>query len=113
MTSALDKITAHFAGAGLTPVEVPEWGLTLYFRPVTGHDRTNVRRGVDPSDESELIANFVRLLALDENGERVFDDTPKTRAVFNGGCDFNILTRIVAELGERSLGAKVAEAKND
>lgn len=113
MTSALDKITAHFEGAGMTPVEVPEWELTLYFRPVTGFDRTNVRRGVDPNDEAELIANFVRLLARDATGERLFDDDPKTRAAFIGRCDFNILTRIVAKLGERSLGEKVAEAKND
>ena len=65
----------------IEPVEVPEWGMTLYVRSMNGSERDQYE--VELMDTKDLPlkeklknmrAKLVVLTTVDENGQRVFND---------------------------------------
>lgn len=110
MTDLLQRIVDIGANAPRTPVEVPEWGVTLYFTPVTGAERVAIRRGINPKDQEELFVSAIQHKATDEAGNQVFDDTVETRAKLMQNADMGVVMRILAESGsEQSPRVQMVE----
>lgn len=104
----IDIIATRFNEAKPTEVDVPEWGVKLYFMPLTPAERGDIRKGISDSDEEELMLALLIAKALDSEGNRVFDDSASTRATLMGKADINVVSRIVRAAGK----AGAADAKN-
>lgn len=104
----IDVIATKYDATPLQPVEVPEWGVTLYFRPLTPAERASIRKGISENDDEEmLVAGLIRK-ALDADGKPVFDDNAETRAALHTKGDLNVIVRIMADVGKSAA----SKAKN-
>lgn len=86
-------------------VEVPEWGVTVYVRAMTGSERDQYEAGLIENKDMPLKeklrnmrANLVVLCTVDENGARVFDDADVDAV---GAKSAEALNRIV-EVAQKS-----------
>lgn len=115
MSGLLDRIAAHGARPPVR-VPVPEWGVDLYFRPLTPAQATRINKGIAESDHAALAVNFIVELALDGSGKRVFEGTPEERATLEGKADLAVITRIVTQARATDSTApqnlEPADAKN-
>ncbi|AKO96831.1 hypothetical protein MALG_01655 [Marinovum algicola DG 898] len=120
MSQVLEQLNRVHAARKMVAVEVPEYGWTLHFPPLTVADRQAIRRGVNPNDDSELMINGLIRMARNADGTPFFENTPQMRAALNQ-VDFAVLMRISAESGgtalsgeiEAEFGAVEAEALRD
>jgi len=76
---ALDRDTIlSITDSKLEPLEIPEWGGTIYIRTITGGERDGVEYALseDPKTgnrrQQNFRAYFVSLVACDESGKRLF-----------------------------------------
>ena len=72
-----DGILASSDGK-VEPLEIPEWGGTVYIRTITGGERDGVEHAltVDPvtgNRRQNFRAYFVMLVCCDESGKRMFN----------------------------------------
>lgn len=69
----LEKIKAVYDNSPAKPLAVPEWGVTVYFRPLKG-DELDVVKALTPADCTPTRSNaqVVVIKALDANGVRLF-----------------------------------------
>ena len=80
MSDILAKMqAAHDERAKMTAVEVPEYGITLYFPPLTLADRSYIRKIAGSEDDVELMICTMIRMAHDEEGNRVFKDDGPSR----------------------------------
>ena len=79
----------------LTPVEVPEWGLTVYVKKMSLAGMENVQAVVNKAssgkDGKTGVAEMVAKIVYDEAGERIFEDSD---AEAIGNKSHTALTRI-------------------
>jgi len=61
------------APADRVAVEVPEYGMTWYFPPLTIARQQRVAKGVNPKDSTAMMVSFLIHVAEDETGARIFD----------------------------------------
>ena len=101
MSDLLKKIVALNDGAGLRAVSVPEWDTIVYFLPMTPADRVEIRRGIDPNDDMDLMVSTLQHMARDKAGNRVFDNTIIERAALMKSLDINVLIRVISSPGQR------------
>lgn len=62
---------------GLHPHEVPEWGVTVYLKGMTGKDRDSYERAfgdLEKAGRENLRARILVKMLLDEKGVRIFSD---------------------------------------
>ena len=104
----LDKLRAVHDAAAREGVEVPEYGLTLYFPPLTVSDRTAIRRGINPDDDMELRVSALVHMAQTEDGAKAFEDTPAMRAELNR-MPVSVLLRITAQSKGAAVGASTVK----
>ncbi len=75
----------------VAPVEVPEWGDTVYVRTMTGCERDRVEELIDKAkarggmSPKNLRGTLCSLCMCDENGVRLFNDAEAT-ALGNRSC---------------------------
>lgn len=89
------------------PVDVPEWGTTVYVRAMTGSERDKYEASlIDKKDLPmhermlNMRSTLVVLCTVDEDGERVFNDND-TELV--GAKSANALDRIVQTAQELNV----------
>jgi hypothetical protein len=89
--SILDKAVSHFDGLQNRSLEVPEWGVTVYF------DMPTLKQRMSWSKMSEARAQATVLIKClkDETGQPVFEDTPDTMAALQTKVDPRITARLV------------------
>jgi hypothetical protein len=108
MSDILAKLKAAHAKRKRVRVDVPEYGLVLYFPPLTIEKHAQCRRGVNIKDEAALLANTLMVLAETEDGKRAFDltgpDAASLRAAVHD-MDYGVLRRILTEAGGDPLTA--------
>jgi hypothetical protein len=97
--------------AKVEPVEVPEWGVTLYVKTLSGSDRAKLRTISDHlgkvGRESEADTHLLILSACDQQGNRVFNENDF--AALNEK-NASIITKVaVAALKVNGLGADAVE----
>jgi hypothetical protein len=74
MSDLRDKILSA-SKKNLTPLEVPEWGCTVYISSLSARDfnrLVNVLKSAEVPDD--FFARFVYLCACDESGIRIFNE---------------------------------------
>lgn len=69
----LDKARDHFATIETKSLPVPEWDMTVYWRPWTVNERQKVWGAIKASGkEAELSARVLITKALDKDGKPIF-----------------------------------------
>jgi hypothetical protein len=105
----LSLITQAHQDSALTEVKVPELGTSLWFKPLTLAQRSEIRKGTN-DDEEMVLAKTLIVKALDATGKRVFEDDAKTLATIYGKMDVVLLRSILSRASQKPL--EVDEAKN-
>lgn len=108
MSRVLDTIIARHDAFDPVKVSVPEWGVELFFTPMTPAERAKIRQGVNEDDETEMMIRFVVHKACDKDGTLVFEATPETFATLQAKAEVRVLRRILAE----SDGPAAAEGED-
>lgn len=115
MTGVLDQLRAVHNGnldlARRAKVDVPEYGWTLFFAPLTVADRTAIRRGVNPDDDMEMMISALVHMAQKEDGTRFFEDSPALRAELNR-MPVGTLVRITGASKAQAVAITADTAKN-
>lgn len=112
MSDILKIIAERHDAQAPTAVEVPEWGVTLYFTPLTPAERSAINKGIDPNDDGELLISGLIQKARDKDGKRVFEDTPETRATLSGKAEFRVIRRIMNAASAAPGAESTDDAKN-
>ena len=106
MHPALDTAKAHFSGAPLDHLDVPEWGeeperpLRVFFRSkMTIRERDRLYNKPEGGSYTGFatMARCVALMALDERGKRLFNELDDLHAL-TYEVDQAIVTRIAARI---------------
>lgn len=106
MSDILAKLQAVHEGRQMVKVEVPEYGLDLYFPPLTLADRERIQRGVNPNDETALMVSGLIHQAKTKSGEPAFPDSPQMRAELHK-FEVGVMMRIMAESGGSLLPSEM------
>jgi hypothetical protein len=69
--SAIESAKKHFDSLGIKKIEVPEWELTIYAKPLTLAEMSKMQKLAQDNDV-ELMAYCLITKALDENMEKIF-----------------------------------------
>jgi len=79
MGTPLDAIIAHFSHREPVPIEVPEWGLTVYVPPISLKDRQMLLNRTRGKDDNESAVEVLILFARDIEGQPLLtrEDKPK------------------------------------
>ncbi|MEC7763385.1 MAG: hypothetical protein VX874_15895 [Pseudomonadota bacterium] len=112
MSDILQIISERHDAQAPTAVEVPEWGVTLYFTPLTAAERAAIRKGVNPDDDGEMLVSGLIRKARDKDGKPVFEDNATTRATLVGKAEFSVIRRIMNEASAASPVGTADDVKN-
>ena len=67
----MERVRAHFASFGEQKLEVPEWGSTIHWSPLTLEERSVLNRS-QSSDDIKLMAEVIIMKARDAEGKPLF-----------------------------------------
>lgn len=98
MSTLLSRIRAAHDSRKMVAVDVPEYGVTLHFPPLTLADHEAIRKGVAKGDEHALMVKGLIHQARNADGTPAFDDTPVTRAELHR-MELSVMQRIMAQAG--------------
>jgi len=104
MSTLLSRIKAAHDARKMVAVEVPEYGVTLYFPALTLADHEAIRKGVAKGDEHALLIKGLIHQARNADGTPAFDDTPATKAELHR-MELSLMQRIMAQAGGQIDGA--------
>ena len=71
MGDILEKAKEHFKAIDRKLSEVPEWGITVYAKPLTLADKRILTRNTKPDDVT-LFADVLILKAEDKEGKKLY-----------------------------------------
>jgi hypothetical protein len=71
MSDILDKAKEHFKEIDRKIIDVPEWGITVYAKPLTLADKRILTRNTKPDDVT-LFADVLILKAEDKEGKKLY-----------------------------------------
>jgi len=107
----LARIAAAHEAVPIVKVNVPEWGVDLYFRKeITLSRRKAINTGIDAKDEAAVMISFLIHEAMDADGKPVFKGDADTWATLEGKASGPVIQRIFFAI---NAGETVDEAKND
>lgn len=101
MSELIERLSARFNDAALTPVEIPEWAepgeetFTAYFEPWTLHDERSVKHFLDNENPDGWAAVVVKKL-VDENRKPLFEKGDRVKLVRT--CEAFVLKRVALEI---------------
>lgn len=96
----LARATTHWRDRLVAPmkeVAVPEWGAVIYFQPSTLAQRNRIYRYLNDGS-LEGLAEMVVIRALDDEGNRMFNNADKK--AFMSKVDPDVLIRVVDAMNE-------------
>ena len=106
MSDILDRLRAFREGAPTIPIEVPEWGLKAFVRPMSAAKHAYIRKG---KSESMMAAQIIIAGLVDETGKPVFPDNAASLAELESQPS-GIVARVMLEIMEHTNGE--FDAKN-
>lgn len=110
MSGILDEIVAATEGAKLRSMHVPEWDRWVYWRPLTLHQREQIRKRGGSSSGRTCAVGLI-LGALDEAGEPLFTDDAKTLLTVETKLDGAVVARVANRIfGDEQETDKAGEA---
>ena len=71
MSDILDKAKEHFKAIDRKIIDVPEWEITVYAKPLTLADKRILTRNTKPDDVT-LFADVLILKAEDKEGKKLY-----------------------------------------
>ena len=71
MSDILDKAKEHFKAIDRKIIDVHEWGITVYAKPLTLADKRILTRNTKPDDVT-LFADVLILKAEDKEGKKLY-----------------------------------------
>ena len=71
MSDILDKAKEHFKAIDRKIIDVPEWGITVYAKPLTLADKRILTRNTK-ADDVTLFADVLILKAEDKEGKKLY-----------------------------------------
>ena len=71
MSDILEKAKEHFKEIDRKIIDVPEWGITVYAKPLTLADKRILTRNTKPDDVT-LFADVLILKAEDKEGKKLY-----------------------------------------
>jgi len=71
MSDILEKAKEHFKAIDRKIIDVPEWGITVYAKPLTLADKRILSRNTKPDDVT-LFADVLILKAEDKEGKKLY-----------------------------------------
>ncbi|TXL70103.1 hypothetical protein FHP25_35875 [Vineibacter terrae] len=108
----LDRAKAHMASHEVRAIEVPEWGCTIYWTPMTLIERETVRRRSQANGLADAAAHIIVMKAIDRDGHKLFDLDDKR--VFLNQADSGVVQHIANAISDdRPLDEQVADAKKN
>jgi hypothetical protein len=104
MSSVLDRATEHFSAQGRKSIDVPEWGCTVYYAPLTVMEKRRIfKPGLRPGDDQAVAVDALIEKARDEAGKPMF--TLDDRETLLRKVDAKVVERVALAL----LGGATAE----
>lgn len=115
MTSVLEQAKQHFAARleeGLRRIDVPEWGCSIWFRPVmTMRQKAAISRAMD-APEGGVAACVLEALvqrALDAEGKVLFRAADRFELMRN--VDADVIDRVVTEMSRGTIETTEDDAR--
>ena len=71
MSDILEKAKEHFKEIDRKIIDVPEWNITVYSKPLTLADKRKLTRNTQPEDVT-LFADVLILKAEDKEGKKLY-----------------------------------------
>ena len=71
MNDILEKAKEHFKAIDRKIIDVPEWNITVYAKPLTLADKRILTRNIKPDDVT-LFADVLILKAEDKEGKKLY-----------------------------------------
>lgn len=93
--SAIEKVVAHFSKQGLKKTHVEEWGLDVYYKPLTLSERHKINEASE-FNPSFSPAYTLIYKALDEDGKRLFKTGDA--AELKKSSVFSVVTTVAAKI---------------
>ena len=94
MSDILDRLRAHREGAPTIPIEIPEWGLSAFVRPISSAKHASIRKH---GNEARMSAHFIMESIVDEKGKPIFPNDAHTIAELEGQPS-NLIGRVTMEI---------------
>ena len=97
MSDILDKAKEHFKSIDRKIIEVPEWGQTIYSKPLTLADKRKLTSTIKPDDVT-LFADVLILKAEDKTGNKIYTLEDKHTLMYS--VDPEIVARVAQQILE-------------
>ena len=97
MSDILDKAKEHFKSIDRKIIEVPEWGQTVYSKPLTLADKRKLTRTIKPDDVT-LFADVLILKAEDKEGNKLY--TLENKHTLMHSVDPEVVARVAQQILE-------------
>lgn len=107
MSDILDRLRAAREGAPTIPLEIKDWGITAYIRPISAAKHASIRKD---KSESRMAAKFIIACLMDETGEPLFQDTADNMAELEKQ-DAGLIGWLLEQILE-TMDARFDQAKN-
>jgi hypothetical protein len=98
MSDLIEKAKCHFRerlSAGLGSVHVPEWDVTIHFRPLNLRERDRIHRFA-AQDSLEALVETLIVRALDGDGKPLFKSVHRTELMRE--VDPAVIARVCEEM---------------
>ena len=92
---AIDKAKAHFNTLEIKKIDVPEWDLEIYAKPLNLFETKKLMKFAN-DDSVEMLAYVVMLKSLDEKGEPLF--TLEDKHALLNDVDKDVLARVANDI---------------
>lgn len=93
MSAFAERIKAHYSGAQLGSIEVPEWGLTIYVRPATVGQSSAI---LAEKDQFHQACRLIQVRSKKEDGSPMFDQSDFEAMITYG--DVSLINRLVEQI---------------
>lgn len=77
MSDILDRLRAAREAAPTIPIEIEEWGLSAFIRPISAARHASIRK---ETNESRMAAKFIIACLMDKDGKPIFEDNAASLA---------------------------------
>lgn len=92
---AIDKAKAHFNTLEIKRIDVPEWDLVIYAKPLNLFETKKLMKFAN-DDSVEMLAYVVMLKSLDEKGDPLF--TLEDKHALLNDVDKDVLARVANDI---------------
>ena len=95
MSDILEKAKEHFKAIDRKIIDVPEWNITVYAKPLTLADKRILTRNTKPDDVT-LFADVLILKAEDKEGKKLYSLEDKQTLMKS--VDPEVVARVAQEI---------------